>query len=42
MLRLMESLAGWRRRHPRLMDVLLVVFVAVPPVIREQPGWRPV
>ncbi|MFB7499051.1 sensor histidine kinase [Streptomyces sp. NPDC056161] len=42
MLRLMESLAGWRRRHPRQMDVLLVVFVAVPPVIREQPGWRPV
>lgn len=38
----MESLARWRGRHPRLMDVLLVVFVAAPPVIRDQPGWRPV
>ncbi|MFF0226761.1 sensor histidine kinase [Streptomyces sp. NPDC004629] len=42
MLRLMESLARWRGRHPRLMDVLLVVLVAAPPVIRDQPGWRPV
>ncbi|MER6531124.1 histidine kinase [Streptomyces sp. NPDC001508] len=24
------------------MDVLLVVLVAAPPVIRDQPGWRPV
>ncbi|MGW4736378.1 sensor histidine kinase [Streptomyces shenzhenensis] len=42
MFRLMESLASWRGRHPRLMDVLLVVLVAAPPVIRDQPGWRPV
>ncbi|MCW8382227.1 sensor histidine kinase [Streptomyces justiciae] len=39
---LMETLPRWRLRHPWLTDVLLVVLVAVPPVIREQPGWRPV
>ncbi|MGW4049045.1 sensor histidine kinase [Streptomyces sp. NPDC004721] len=42
MLRLMESLSHWRRRHPWLPDAVLVVLVGVPPVIREQAGWRPV
>ncbi|MEU0810369.1 histidine kinase [Streptomyces sp. NPDC005970] len=40
--RLMETLPRLRRGHPWLTDVLLVVLVAVPPVIRPQPGWRPV
>lgn len=38
----METLPRLRRGHPWLTDVLLVVLVAVPPVIRPQPGWRPV
>ena len=38
----METLPRLRRVHPWLTDVLLVVLVAVPPVIRPQPGWRPV
>ncbi|MFF4975431.1 sensor histidine kinase [Streptomyces sp. NPDC001083] len=40
--RLIETLSRLRRGHPWLSDVLLVVLVAVPPVIRTQPGWRPV
>ncbi|MFF2517626.1 sensor histidine kinase [Streptomyces sp. NPDC058086] len=40
--RLIETLARRRRGHPWLTDVLLVVLVAVPPVIRPEPGWRPV
>ncbi|WP_308401924.1 sensor histidine kinase [Streptomyces shenzhenensis] len=40
--RLIETLPRLRREHPWLTDVLLVVLVAVPPVIRPQPGWRPV
>ncbi|MET7774440.1 sensor histidine kinase [Streptomyces mirabilis] len=40
--RLIETLPRLRRGHPWLTDVLLVVLVAVPPVIRSQPGWRPV
>ncbi|MER5533915.1 sensor histidine kinase [Streptomyces mirabilis] len=39
--RLIEILLR-RRGHPWLTDVLLVVLVAVPPVIRPEPGWRPV
>ncbi|MFF1303506.1 sensor histidine kinase [Streptomyces sp. NPDC058307] len=42
MQRLMETLPRLRRAHPWLTDVLLIVLVAVPPVIRPQPGWRPV
>ncbi|MEV6940435.1 histidine kinase [Streptomyces sp. NPDC051172] len=42
MQRLIETLPRLRRVHPWLTDVLLVVLVAVPPVIRPQPGWRPV
>ncbi|MFJ9565033.1 sensor histidine kinase [Streptomyces fuscichromogenes] len=42
MQRLMETLPRLRRGHPWLTDLLLVVLVAVPPVIRPQPGWRPV
>ncbi|MFJ9706036.1 sensor histidine kinase [Streptomyces sp. NPDC101234] len=42
MQRLIETLPRLRRGHPWLTDVLLVVLVAVPPVIRPQPGWRPV
>ncbi|MFJ9626275.1 sensor histidine kinase [Streptomyces sp. NPDC101175] len=42
MLRLIETLPRLRRDHPWLTDVLLVVLVAVPPVIRPEPGWRPV
>lgn len=38
----METLPRLRRGHPWLTDLLLVVLVAVPPVIRPQPGWRPV
>ncbi|MEV7975776.1 histidine kinase [Streptomyces sp. NPDC086519] len=41
MQRLMETLPRLRRGHPWLTDLLLVVLVAVPPVIRPQPGWRP-
>ncbi|MGW1500133.1 sensor histidine kinase [Streptomyces mirabilis] len=40
--RLIETLLRRRRGHPWLTDVLLVVVVAVPPVIRPEPGWRPV
>ncbi|MEV7867807.1 histidine kinase [Streptomyces sp. NPDC088124] len=40
--RLIETLPRLRRGHPWLTDVLLVVLVAVPPVIRPQPGWQPV
>ncbi|TFV34056.1 histidine kinase [Streptomyces sp. T1317-0309] len=40
--RLIETLPRLRRSHPWLTDILLVVLVAVPPVIRPQPGWRPV
>ncbi|MFF4728241.1 sensor histidine kinase [Streptomyces mirabilis] len=40
--RLNETLLRRRLRHPWLTDVLLVVLVAVPPVIRPEPGWRPV
>ncbi|MFF7882471.1 sensor histidine kinase [Streptomyces sp. NPDC020794] len=40
--RLIETLARRRRGSPWLTDVLLVVLVAVPPVIRPEPGWRPV
>ncbi|MEW2300898.1 histidine kinase [Streptomyces sp. NPDC006655] len=40
--RLIETLPRLRSAHPWLTDVLLVVLVAVPPVIRPQPGWRPV
>ncbi|MER6788449.1 histidine kinase [Streptomyces sp. NPDC000658] len=40
--RLIETLPRLRRRHPWLTDLLLIVLVAVPPVIRPQPGWRPV
>ncbi|MFE2060913.1 sensor histidine kinase [Streptomyces sp. NPDC059467] len=42
MQRLIETLPRLRRGHPWLTDALLVVLVAVPPVIRPQPGWRPV
>ncbi|QIQ06065.1 sensor histidine kinase [Streptomyces liangshanensis] len=42
MQRLIETLLRLRRGHPWLTDLLLVVLVAVPPVIHEQPGWRPV
>lgn len=42
MQRLIETLLRRRRGHPWLTDVLLVVLVAVPPVIRPEPGWRPV
>ncbi|MFG2114208.1 sensor histidine kinase [Streptomyces sp. NPDC048718] len=42
MRRLMETLPRLRRDHPWLTDVLLVALVAVPPVIRPEPGWRPV
>ncbi|MFF1724111.1 sensor histidine kinase [Streptomyces sviceus] len=42
MQRLIETLPRLRRGHPWLTDLLLVVLVAVPPVIRPQPGWRPV
>ncbi|MEV0911432.1 sensor histidine kinase [Streptomyces hokutonensis] len=42
MLRLIETLSRLRRSHPWLTDALLVVLVAVPPVIRPEPGWRPV
>ncbi|MEU1518599.1 histidine kinase [Streptomyces sp. NPDC005811] len=42
MQRLIETLPRLRRGHPWLTDVLLLVLVAVPPVIRPQPGWRPV
>ncbi|GGR89298.1 two-component sensor histidine kinase [Streptomyces humidus] len=42
MQRLIETLPRMRRGHPWLTDLLLVVLVAVPPVIRTQPGWRPV
>ncbi|MFG2966977.1 sensor histidine kinase [Streptomyces sp. NPDC048288] len=42
MRRLIETLPRLRRGHPWLTDLLLVVLVAVPPVIRPQPGWRPV
>lgn len=38
----METLPRLRREHPWLTDVLLLVLVAVPPVIRPQPGWQPV
>ncbi|MFJ6080442.1 sensor histidine kinase [Streptomyces sp. NPDC092369] len=40
--RLIETLARLRRGHPWLTDLLLIVLVAVPPVIRPEPGWRPV
>ncbi|MER5521599.1 histidine kinase [Streptomyces sp. NPDC002763] len=40
--RLIETLPRLRRRHPWVTDLLLVVLVAVPPVIRPEPGWRPV
>ncbi len=40
--RLIETLPRLRRGHPWLTDLLLVVLVAVPPVIRPEPGWRPV
>ncbi|GLV75222.1 sensor histidine kinase [Streptomyces hygroscopicus] len=40
--RLIETLPRLRRGHPWLTDLLLVVLVAVPPVIRPQLGWRPV
>jgi signal transduction histidine kinase len=39
---LIETLSRLRRGYPWLSDLLLVVLVAVPPVIRPQPGWRPV
>ncbi|MCH5676196.1 sensor histidine kinase [Streptomyces gilvus] len=42
MQRLIETLSRLRRGHSWLTDLLLVVLVAVPPVIRPQPGWRPV
>ncbi|MEV7388812.1 histidine kinase [Streptomyces sp. NPDC091215] len=42
MLRLIENLPGWRLRHPWLTDALLIALVVGPPVIRAQPGWRPV
>ncbi|MEV0738519.1 histidine kinase [Streptomyces sp. NPDC050549] len=42
MLQLIETLSRLRRSHPWLTDALLVVLVAVPPVIRPEPGWRPV
>ncbi|WP_063794004.1 sensor histidine kinase [Streptomyces graminilatus] len=42
MQRLIETLPRLRRGHPWLTDLLLVVLVAVPPVIRAEPGWRPV
>ncbi|MFC8427521.1 sensor histidine kinase [Streptomyces sp. NPDC057253] len=42
MQRLIETLPRLRRAHPWLTDLLLIVLVAVPPVIRPQPGWRPV
>ncbi|MER6956230.1 histidine kinase [Streptomyces sp. NPDC000618] len=40
--RLIETLPRLRRGQPWLTDLLLVVLVAVPPVIRPEPGWRPV
>ncbi|MFF2846443.1 sensor histidine kinase [Streptomyces sp. NPDC058001] len=39
--RLTESLSRRRLRHPRLTDVLLVLFVAFPPAMAERPEWRP-
>ncbi|MFH8838232.1 sensor histidine kinase [Streptomyces sp. NPDC017868] len=42
MQRLIETLPRLRRGHPWLTDLLLIVLVAVPPVIRTQPDWRPV
>ncbi|MFJ9250810.1 sensor histidine kinase [Streptomyces sp. NPDC101776] len=42
MQQLIETLSRLRHGHPWLSDLLLVVLVAVPPVIRPQPGWRPV
>ncbi|WP_225100038.1 histidine kinase [Streptomyces sp. CoH27] len=42
MLRLIQTLPRWRLRHPWLSDAVLVALVAVPPVIGERPGWRPV
>ncbi|MGW9211901.1 sensor histidine kinase [Embleya sp. NPDC055664] len=42
MQRLIETLPRLRREHSWLADVLLLVLVAVPPVIRRQPGWQPV
>ncbi|KUO09567.1 sensor histidine kinase [Streptomyces sp. DSM 15324] len=42
MQRLLETLPRLRRAHPWLTDVLLLVLVAVPPVIRPEPDWRPV
>ncbi|MBM9503498.1 sensor histidine kinase [Actinacidiphila acididurans] len=40
--RLIETLPRLRRGHPWLTDLLLVVLVAMPPVIRPEPDWRPV
>ncbi|MEW1828231.1 histidine kinase [Streptomyces sp. NPDC088196] len=42
MQQLIETLSRLRRGYPWLSDLLLIVLVAVPPVIRPQPGWRPV
>ncbi|WP_405867536.1 histidine kinase [Streptomyces sp. NBC_01515] len=42
MQQLIETLSRLRRGYPWLSDLLLVVLVAVPPVIRPQPGWQPV
>ncbi|MBK3572845.1 sensor histidine kinase [Streptomyces sp. MBT65] len=42
MQQLIETLSRLRHGYPWLSDLLLVVLVAVPPVIRPQPGWRPV
>ncbi|MEU9337209.1 histidine kinase [Streptomyces sp. NPDC048290] len=40
--RLIATPARLRRAHPWLTDVVLFVLVAFPPVIRTEPGWRPV
>ncbi|WP_405835507.1 sensor histidine kinase [Streptomyces sp. NBC_01518] len=42
MQQLIETLSRLRRGYPWLSDLLLIVLVAVPPVIRPEPGWRPV
>ncbi|MEU3339384.1 histidine kinase [Streptomyces sp. NPDC006668] len=42
MFRLIDGLSRRLRRHPRLADVLVMALVGLPPLIREQDGWRPV
>ncbi|MFJ9903252.1 sensor histidine kinase [Streptomyces sp. NPDC101152] len=42
MFRLIEGLSRRLRRNPRLLDLWVMALVGLPPVIREQDGWRPV